>query len=811
MNTTQLPSECPNCGNQNGPEPVAEHIRRCPNCAFITPEPLLNTELSDHQARVTRALAPDGVLRGKYRIIAQLGEGAHGVAYLAKHEYFKHLCVVKVLRHHTGETSDTAISRLRGEARVGFRVHDPNVVRVLDCDVVRDTWYFVMEFVEGIDLGALCRHGLRLPWQQAVQLAIDAARGLAAIHGVGLVHRDIKPSNLILGTDGHVRVADLGVATLAEDGADAGHSVAGDMAGTLAYTAPEAFDPTVPVGPRADLYSLGVTLYQLLTGGLPHHGSTVFQQIIDVQCRPAEWPDDTVTNVPPWFIDTILQLLSIDPDERIDSAAALAEKLTAPGDAPRVVAPTPRAERLEPRGIGVLPFENERGTLDDDWLGYALSNYVGRALSQIPGVYFADQDGLIALTRRLEGEGVHDLQERLTSAGRMVGAGTIVTGHYHLENGALRVRAAVLRARSGATRPAAQVQGQLTDLDNLQHQLMEQLLAALDFSAAAPARPPTAAPSHVLAARERLVLARQAVLRGDYEQGIALAEEAVTLDPDYAEAVGYSGTCYARVGNYEAAEARHRKQEAMATQSGEGRLLIEALANLGVMNYFRGEYQAAEAFYQRALQRARELRLAVEEAQICNNLGFVLYRRGRHAEAEEAFQRAIETHKAYGGLTSLIGPYNGMGNVLLEQKRHPEARQYYRHALALATEVGDRTSVGTTRMHLGRCAALEGHFAEAKHELTMALNVLEETRFWNGLARAYEYIAEMNLQLGDAEEAMRCADKRVELARQHANQRMESAAWLQKAEALKLLGRVKDAEECLERGRRLEATASAAS
>ena len=89
----------------------------------------------------------------------------------------------------------------------------------------------------------------------------------------------------------------------------------------------------------------------------------------------------------------------------------------------------------------------------------------------------------------------------------------------------------------------------------------------------------------------------------------------------------------------------------------------------------------------------------------------------------------------------------------------------------------------------------------------MALNALEETRFWNGLARAYEYIAEMHLQLGNYDESVRCADKRIELARQHSNVRMESAAWMQKAEALERAGRTDEAAACVARGRKAEGPA----
>jgi tetratricopeptide (TPR) repeat protein len=135
---------------------------------------------------------------------------------------------------------------------------------------------------------------------------------------------------------------------------------------------------------------------------------------------------------------------------------------------------------------------------------------------------------------------------------------------------------------------------------------------------------------------------------------------------------------------------------------------------------------------------------------------------------------------------ALIGPYNGMGHVLREQKRFEEARGYFRRALALAQESDDDVNMGVAYMNLGHCALLQGRLADAKHELVAALNILEQTSFWNGLARVYEYMADLNLRLSNWKQAIRCADKRIELARRHANLQMESSARKQKAEALKL-------------------------
>lgn len=795
MHPASDPSTCAHCGQRGSLRPVGARLNGCGGCGFLLPTPRASQAGSATSGAPTiPGVAQDGVLRGKYRLIERLGEGAHGIAYLAEHVFLSHVCVVKVLPQRVGDFTDAAVRRLRNEARAGFRVRDPNVVRVLDCDVISGLWYFVMEYVDGANLGEIVAAGQRLSWQQAVQVARDAASGLAAIHAAGLVHRDIKPGNLLLGVDGHVRVSDLGVAGLAHERGDAG------AVGTRSYTAPEMFRSSAKVGPRADLYSLGATLYHLVSGRPPHAATQVFQQLIDLQCRPAAWPSDAADDTPPWLVALILRLLAIEPHERSEDAATVIAHLDFPQER-HVPAQAPqRPDALQPRGIGVLPFQNDGGVPDDDWLGDAVANYLSRALSETPGVYVADQDGLAALVRRVDPAGELAERARVLDAARMVGAGTVILGRFSRDGGNVRIDAEAWRVGREVAEAVARVEGPLANLPSLERALFERVARELKLGTESARRPP-AVP---LSAREHLVLARQAYLRGEYEHAISLGEKAIALAPDFAEAIGFMGVCLARLGRYEAAEARHRRQQALAVEWGDARYSVESLANLGAMNYFRGDYEAAEAHYRDAGRKADELGLTAEGAQICNNLGFVLFRLGRLADAERAFQRAIETHREYGGLTLLVGPYNGMGNVLAEQKRYEEAQVYYRRALALAAEIGDRTSVGTTHMHLGRCAALEGRFADAKHEFTMALNALEETRFWNGLARAYEYVAEMHLQLGNMEEALRCADKRIELARQHKNLRMEVAAWHQKANALMRAGRAEEAAACIEEARVIE-------
>ncbi len=794
--------------------PVNARVVRCRTCGFLLPSDPSQVPHAavDNVAQRLSGIAPGGVLRGRYSLRQCLGEGAHGVTYLAEHLFLGNLCVVKVLPSHGG-SSGAAVERLRDEARAGYRVNHPAVVRVLDCDAVNGAWYFVMEYVPGVNLSEILRGGLRLPWQQAWQVGLEAAEGLRAIHRAELLHRDIKPGNLILGTDGHVRVSDLGVARLSQVRQEAGNAVGPELAGTLTYAAPEMFVAECTAGPPTDLYSLGAALFHLVTGHPPHGRGQVFRRLIDLQTRPVEWPTDAPDEIPPWFIAALLRTLAIEREARFGSVDAFIEALDvsgAPADrSTRATRVGSRPEELHPRGIGVVPFRNTGQRMDDDWIGLVLANYVWSRLSETRGIYVAGQDALELMLSRL---GVVDPEQEpaaLLEAGRRVGAGAVITGRFERDGDRLRVWVDLWRCGETAPERLPRVRGALRNLASIERDLLRLIQRALSLAITADRRGGELnAPQ--LAARERFAMGKQAFLRGEYQEAIKLARTAVELDPDFGEAIGFIGVCYARQGDYEAARAQHELQEGFASRVGDLRLEIEALANLGAMNYYRGDYGAAEQCYQRAAPAAQERGLTSEYAKVCNNLGFVLFRRGRLEQAEAAFGSAIETHRTYGSLTSLVGPYNGMGNVLTESQSYQKAREYYRRALALAEEVGDRTSVGTTHMHLGRCAALQGDFAEARHEFTMALNALEETRFWNGLALSYEHVADMNMRLGNWAEAGRCADKRIELARQHSNATMEAAAWKQKAEALARAGRDTEAAACRQEGERVQAAVGGA-
>ena len=208
---------------------------------------------------------------GAYEILGLLGRGGMGTVYHARHRYLQREVALKVLP--AGRLGDPgAVTRFLREMQAAGALSHPNIVQASDAGEADGVHYLVMEYVPGTDLERLVSQGGPLAVADAAEVARQAAEGLEHVRRCGLVHRDIKPSNLLLTPDGRVKVLDLGLARLREGLApDDGLSRIGQVMGTAAYMAPEQAVDTHTVDTRADLYSLGCTLFFLLTGRPPFH------------------------------------------------------------------------------------------------------------------------------------------------------------------------------------------------------------------------------------------------------------------------------------------------------------------------------------------------------------------------------------------------------------------------------------------------------------------------------------------------------------------------------------------------------------
>ena len=330
---------CPTCGSD-----IAGTARFCPSCGRpvdfdatlsqpgATPPKRSQSarsrtsSSSDYEARYV----PGTTLAGRYRIVSPLGKGGMGEVYRAEDLRLGQTVALKFLPRSLAQTEE-ALERFKCEVRLARQVSHPNVCRVFDIGEISEIGgagknfthtFLAMEFVDGEDLASLLRRIGRLPPDKAVEIARQLCAGLAAAHEHGIVHRDLKPANIMLDGRGRVRITDFGLAALAAE--IKGNAV---RAGTPAYMSPEQFAGQ-KVTPKSDLYSLGLVLYEVLTGKHPFEASSV-EQMARLRDRSAPTaPSQFVKDLNPLVERVILRCLEKDPGKRPASASSVCETNT---------------------------------------------------------------------------------------------------------------------------------------------------------------------------------------------------------------------------------------------------------------------------------------------------------------------------------------------------------------------------------------------------------------------------------------------------------------------------------------------------
>ena len=270
---------------------------------------------------------------GPYRITERLGEGGMGQVYKARHQQLNRTVALKVIRREH-LANPNAVRRFQREAQAAAQLAHPNIVTLYDAGQVNDVHFLAMEYVAGIDLAQRVAKKGPLPVAEACEYIRQAALGLQHAHERGLVHRDIKPANLLLAktaTGVVVKVLDMGVARVhgTEETDDAQQPLTqdGSVMGTPDFMAPEQAKNSRKIDHRADLYSLGCTLFYLLTGKVPFPGGTTVEKLLMHQLEEAPRVDTLRPDTPPAVVKIIQQLLAKRPEDRGATAADLARDL----------------------------------------------------------------------------------------------------------------------------------------------------------------------------------------------------------------------------------------------------------------------------------------------------------------------------------------------------------------------------------------------------------------------------------------------------------------------------------------------------
>jgi serine/threonine protein kinase len=348
-------------------------------------------------------MAPlEGQMLGKYRVLEPLGRGGMARVYRAYHPQLDRYVAIKVLRSDLVEDAEF-LSRFRREARAVATLRHANVVQVFDADVEGETYYIVLELLEGDTLKTRLNdyrvRGERMPLGEIVRVMLDVLDGLAYAHGEGMVHRDLKPANILLTKRGEAVITDFGIAQIV---GSTQHTASGALMGTLNYMAPEqGLEGQSDV--RSDIYSLGIMLYEMLTQQVPFDADTPLAVLMKHLHDPLPLPRQIEPDIPEPFERIVLKALSKRPVDRYDSAEEMAQALWAAAEETEIEVP----QRIS------LPLSFTTSEAPSE----SVAVFSGTARERITDAKFAADDTDTSISRRLAAAGTEGTQS-LRDAGR---------------------------------------------------------------------------------------------------------------------------------------------------------------------------------------------------------------------------------------------------------------------------------------------------------------------------------------------------------------------------------------------------------
>ncbi len=754
-----------------------------------------------------------GVQLGAYEILSVLGAGAMGEVYLAHDGRLGRDVAIKVLPSAVVYDPDR-LRRFEREARAAAALNHPNIVAVHDIGRHGDTPYIVMEYVRGETLAAYLQR--QRPSQvRALEIGIEIADALAMAHGGGVVHRDLKPGNVMITPDGHVKVLDFGLAknlALTSGGTTIGGSpmdeegtIVGQVLGTPGYMSPEQ-RLGQPVDYRSDIYSLGVMLYQLVTGKRP------YQAGIDALTAPVPSACKADPSVPAAVGDLVARAMARAPSDRpqsvdalktelkrlhraIDaSTGALTEELSSQGSRRFVrrnaawtlvaviglaLAVIPISRWFGPtRGpaaarpvIAVLPLTNLSGDESKAYLGVGIADALTTSLGRFAGVSIVSRSAL-------EEAGALKTTD-VSKIAASLGATMVVQGSVQQSNDRLRVNANLMTADgkivwSGDSESAA------SDLFAAEDRLAGSLIEALRITVSSEERqrmatPPTGNRAALDAYWQGLAqLDRVADEPAYFDRAIVSFQRAVSLDPRFSLA-------HAALGNAYRGKARATNDRALMNQATEQ--VAEALridpnqteARLSLANIYRATGRNGAAVEE--LRRALTDQPSNDDAR--RLLGDILAAEGRPDEALVELQRAVALRPQYWRNQQSLGvfylrtrklneaittftrltelkpdddlPYQQLGAAYQTLGDNTRARQNYERSIALNPNPGSYTNLGTILY-------AEGKYEEAARAYEEAIRLSPKRALYR------RNVADAYVKLKRTADARDAYEKAVQLA-----------------------------------------------
>ena len=686
----------------------------------------------------------DGRTLGRFKIIGRLGEGGMGEVYRARDEQLGREVALKVIKGKLNEDPG-AQARFEREAKAVAALNHPNILALHDYGREGGLAYAVMELLEGETLQDRLKRG-PLPVGEALEVAAQIVRGMAAAHAKGIVHRDLKPANIFLTREGPVKILDFSLAWMGDPMTPAGefqwegptveaHTRPGTVMGTIGYMSPEQARG-LPVDARSDIFAFGAVLYEMLAGTMAFKGGTATDILASILLKN---PEPLPAGTPPALDRLVRKCLEKRPEDRPPAAPnlGLALEVVAVGAAPVEAPPasdspasSPRSWRRgvaaaaallavltagwmllrgnggprpaeaaagPPPSIAVLPLENLSGDQEQEYFSDGLTEELIALLTKIDGLHVAGRTSSFAFKGKNTG---------LTVVGRALNVATVLDGSVRRSGDRLRISVQLVNIADGYQLWAETFDRGMTDVFVMQDEIAGAVVAALRVKllpgkGAGGGGRRTANPE----AHTQVLLGRQAERDGNadgWSRAVEAYEAAIRLDPGYAQA--YAGLALAQMNMAWSAEtpAEAAEWDRRGRSTAEKAIALDPAmaAGYSVRAYIRiqafpPDWAGAEADYARALE------LNPGDADTRVSFGMLLYNVGRIPEAVAAMEKACALDPLSPRVWRVLGSYHlAVGDL-------PAARQALMRALEIRP--GDTMS----RLVLGWTELLEGRPQEA--------------------------------------------------------------------------------------------------
>ena len=724
--------KCPKCHSEN-----SETKQFCGDCGTPLPSskefPFSQTETLQMPIN---ELTTGSIFAGRYQIIEEMGHGGMGKVYKALDTEIKEKIAIKLLKPEIAADAET-IERFRNELKFARKIRHTNVCQMFDLAKSESTYYITMEFVQGEDLKRLIRKMGRLSAGQAISIGRQVCEGLAEAHKLGVVHRDLKPQNIMLDEDGHARIMDFGIARSIKA---KGITGAGVIIGTPEYMSPEQVEGK-DTDQRSDIYSLGIVLYEMVTGRVPFKGDTPFTVGIKHKSEMPKNPRDLNAQIPEDLGRLILKCLAKDKDKRYQSADNVAAGLA------QIEKALPTTEKLIPKrkprvgkgegaegkkyllygaifvlavlvvaagiflfrgrgraitSIAVMPFGFTGGGPDAEYLAEGMTESIIGNLSQLPGL-----KKVIARSSVFHYKGKEIIPK---DVGQELGVDAILISRMNQRGDELSINVELVNTSDNSRIWGHQYKKKAAEAFDFQQEISNSIAENLRLKLTGQdiqriAKRSTTSPE-----------AYQAYVRGRFfwnkrtEEGLKTAieyfKQAAEKDPNYALAYAGLADSYSTLPQYSSFPPKEAFEKARAAVARalelDDRIAEAHTALADILTYEDWDWEGAEKEFKRAIE------LNPNYATAHHWYAFILMFMGRFEKSIEQIGQAQELDPL-----SLIINAN-MGLMRYYARRYDDAIGYYRRALEMDPNFGE------IHWYLGMAYGQKGLFEETVQEMQKA-------------------------------------------------------------------------------------------